>query len=107
MSGTSFQHNKRGNMTPQRVLRIFQLRGGKCAGQCKRKLGPKDDYDVEHIIALENGGTDDDDNLQIMCEMCHALKTKDDHAQAAHGRGMAVRHQVPKKFRQSRGWGWR
>lgn len=104
MTGTSFQHAKRGSMTPQRVLRIFQAHGGKCSGPCKRKLGPKDDYDVEHVIALENGGTDDDENLQILCEWHHKQKTGDDHALASHGRKMAAKAFVPKRFKPKRGW---
>jgi len=106
MTGTSFQHAKRGSMTEQRALRIFQARGGCCA-ECgpKRKLRPGDDWDVDHIIALENGGTDDDDNLQILCEWHHKQKTGDDHAQAGHGRRMAAKHSVPKRFKRSKGWG--
>jgi hypothetical protein len=42
--------------------------------------------DLDHIIALERGGTDDDDYLPVLCEMCHTLKARDDHAEAVHGR---------------------
>ena len=104
MTGTSFQHAKRGSMTEQRALRIFQERGGVCAGPCERKLGPRDDWDVDHIIALENGGTDDDSNLQILCDWCHKPKTAADHSLAGHGRRMATKHSVPKRFKQKRGW---
>lgn len=103
MTGTSFTHAHRGSMTAQRALRIFQARGGVCA-ECgpKRKLRPADDWIVDHIIALENGGTDDDENLQILCDWHHSKKTADDHAQAGHGRRMAVRAFVPKRYRQKR-----
>ena len=103
MTGSSFQHAKRGSMTPQRALRIFQAADGRCH-ICKRKLGPADDWEVEHVIALENGGTDDDANLAPACSWCHADKTTDDHAQAGHGRRMAVRAFVPKRYRQKRGF---
>jgi len=103
MTGSSFTHAKRGSMTPQRALRIFQAADGRCH-ICKRKLGPADDWEVEHVIALENGGTDDDANLAPACSWCHADKTTDDHAQAGHGRRMAVRAFVPKKYRQKRGF---
>jgi len=104
MSGHSFTHAKRGSMTPQRVLRIFQAHGGKCH-VCKRKLGPADSYDIDHVIARENGGSDDDTNLAPICEWCHdKIKTPDDHELASHGRKMAVKRDVPKKFRQSKGW---
>lgn len=31
---------------------------------------------VDHIIELEDGGTNDDDNLQLLCNDCHAAKTR-------------------------------
>lgn len=103
MSST-FTHAKRGSMTEQRALKIFEAHGGRCSGPCARKLMPQDDWDVDHIVALENGGTDDDSNLQILCEWCHKPKTADDHALAGHGRRMAVKSKVPRKFKQKRGW---
>lgn len=33
---------------------------------------------VDHIIALVNGGTDTDDNLQLLCIPCHDDKTRVD-----------------------------
>lgn len=106
MTGTSFTHEKRGSMTGQRALRIFEAGGGRCAGPCGRKLFASDDWHVDHIIALENGGTDDDTNLQILCGWCHKPKTADDHALAGHGRRMAVNAFVPKEYRGT-GKGWR
>jgi len=104
MTNTSFTHATRRSMTPLRALRIFEASGGHCAS-CKRKLGPQDDWDVDHVIALENGGTDEDANLQILCEWCHKPKTADDHGQAAKGKRMAAKHQVPRRFKKSKGWG--
>tara|TARA_R110000822_G_scaffold62916_7_gene154858 strand:- start:505 stop:822 length:318 start_codon:yes stop_codon:yes gene_type:complete len=103
MSGQSFVHDRRGSMTAQRALRIFQACGGRCH-ICKRKLGPADDYEIEHTVALENGGTDDDANLAPACSWCHREKTSDDHALASHGRKMAAKAFVPKRFQQRRGW---
>lgn len=103
MSGSSFTHAPRGSMSPQRALRIFQAADGRCH-ICKRKLGPADDWECEHVIALENGGTDADSNLAPACSWCHADKTTDDHAQAGHGRRMAVKAFVPKRYRQKRGF---
>ena len=103
MTTSTFTHNRRGAMTPQRIARLFEAGGGRCAC-CGRKLGPADDYDLDHIIALENGGTDDDDNIQVVCDWCHTIKTAEDHALAGHGRRMATKHSVPKRFRQSKGW---
>lgn len=114
MTGTSFQHSSRGSMTPQRALRIFQARGGKCFCPandgvrepygCNRKLTAKDNWRVEHGVAFENGGTDDNDGLYILCEWCWPEKDADDHGQASHGRKMAVNLFVPKAYKRSK---WR
>ena len=114
MTGSSFTHAKRGSMTPQRALRIFQARDGRCYCPannidrehygCGRKLKPADDWRVEHGIALENGGTDNDENLWVLCEWCWPVKDADDHGQAADGRGMAVKAFVPRRYRQTRGF---
>jgi len=100
---SAFSHHKRGSMTPQRRARIFDANGGRC-WKCSRKLGPADDWDIDHKIALENGGTDDDENLAPCCDWCHVEKTADDHATAGHGRRMATKHCVPKRFRTGKGW---
>jgi len=98
-----FQHAKRGAMTPQRRARVFAAAEGRCH-KCTRKLGPADDWDCDHIIALENGGTDDDANLAPCCDWCHEDKTADDHATAGKGRRRFTKHTVPKRFQRSRAW---
>lgn len=32
--------------------------------------------DLDHIVPLADGGTDDEDNLQVLCKCCHGLKTE-------------------------------
>lgn len=103
MTGSSFTHATRRSMTPLRALRIFESCGGRCCS-CKRKLGPADDWDIDHVIALENGGSDDDANLQLLCPWCHKPKTADDHGQASKGKRQAAKAFVPKRFKQKRGW---
>jgi len=36
---------------------------------------------ADHILALTNGGTDDDDNIQCLCHPCHERKTRKDLGQ--------------------------
>lgn len=98
-----FQHNARGSMTPQRRARIFAGCEGRCH-KCKRRLGPSDFWIVEHLIALECGGTDDDSNLGITCEWCLPEKNAEDHAAAGHMRRSYTKHVVPSGFRKGRGW---
>lgn len=98
-----FQHNKRGSMPPQRRARIFAAHEGKCH-KCRRKLGPSDFWIVEHLHALECGGSDDDDNLAITCDWCLPEKNEEDHATAGRMRRSYTKHVVPKEFRKGRGW---
>ena len=42
------------------------------------------DLEVDHIINVAQGGTDDDENLQSLCIPCHKAKTA---AESAAGRG--------------------
>lgn len=98
-----FEHQKRGSMSDLRVAKIYARHDGKCAS-CGRKLMAGDDYEIDHKIALANGGTDDDDNLQLLCEGCHILKTGDDVSEAAKGKRRFRKHVVPSRFKPKRGW---
>lgn len=100
----SFVHEKRGAMTEIRVAKIFAAANGKCH-ICARKLRPGDGYEIDHIIALSRGGTDDDSNLAPCCDWCHGIKTKVDTSDAAKGKRMAAKAFVPKRFKKSKGWG--
>jgi 5-methylcytosine-specific restriction protein A len=54
--------------------RIIARERGLCQ-ECKRKGIVSMGTEVDHIKALQHGGTDDDDNLQLLCHDCHADKT--------------------------------
>lgn len=98
-----FRHDARGSMHAARVARIYAANDGRCH-ECGRKLGPQDEYEIDHKIALARGGTDDDANLAPICEGCHIIKTRDDVEEAAKIKRVATKHTVPKKFRKSK-WG--
>lgn len=102
-----FEHEKRRRLTGQELAEIFARCNGHCKGQCKRKLRPADKWDADHITALENGGTNDIENFQVLCEMCHSAKTRNDHAKAGHARRTYTKHNVPSEHRRSRSWGRR
>lgn len=104
-------------MSPQRIARVFALRLGRCGVEgkdehgntvwgdgCGWKFGVKGDYEIDHVLALERGGTDDESNLQLLCCACHAKKTPKDHAAAGHMRRSYTKHVVPSGFRKGRGW---
>jgi len=55
----------------QRIL----IRDAYTCAACGRVIyGPK--AHVDHIKPLEEGGTDDEMNLQTLCESCHGRKTR-------------------------------
>jgi 5-methylcytosine-specific restriction endonuclease McrA len=54
----------------------------KCAG-CKCCLKAKK-YDIDHIRPLANGGTNQIDNLQVLCKACHQDKTANEHEQGQY-----------------------
>lgn len=101
-----FYHEPRKRFTPQERAAVFALRGGKCH-ICRRKLGPQDKWTLEHVIALENGGTNDPENLSVSCSWCEPEKTAEDHAKAGKSRRNYTRHAVHSDFRRSRSWGYR
>jgi 5-methylcytosine-specific restriction endonuclease McrA len=45
--------------------------------KCKNILDAT--YEVDHIIALEDGGNNDIHNLQALCRNCHGKKTMEDN----------------------------
>jgi 5-methylcytosine-specific restriction enzyme A len=63
---------------PPRVrIRVFDAAAGRCQ-ICLRQIGPADQWEVDHISALINGGGNDEDNLQCLCSWCHDEKSQGD-----------------------------
>jgi 5-methylcytosine-specific restriction endonuclease McrA len=63
---------------PPRVrLRIFEAHSGVCH-LTGRKIMPGDKWDLDHIIALANGGKHAEFNLAPALKEPHRAKTKDD-----------------------------
>ena len=50
--------------------------GWNCA-HCKEQLKPW--FEVDHILRLEYGGTNDISNLEALCRECHGKKTSEEH----------------------------
>lgn len=100
----AFVHEKRKVFTDQDRAKAFALAGGRCEC-CTRRIYPGDDWDLDHRIALENGGTNEPGNMQVLCEVCHAKKTGEDHARAGKSRRTYTKHVVPRSRRKSR-WRW-
>lgn len=71
-------HNRRarklengGELSLGLAARLLKLQRGKCAC-CKRPLG--DNFHRDHIMPLALGGTNTDDNIQLLCAPCNLQK---------------------------------
>ena len=62
----------RRRMSRDRRTRILAEYGGLC-GICGRMI--EGEHEIDHIVALGLGGTDDDSNLQPVHIECHRAKT--------------------------------
>ncbi|GHB30560.1 HNH endonuclease [Salinicola rhizosphaerae] len=63
--------------------RVLQRDKGLCQA-CLRAGRVTPATEVDHIVNLESGGTDDDSNLEAICSPCHKAKTA---REAQGGRG--------------------
>ncbi len=48
---------------------------------CRKQGRVTPAIEIDHVVALTNGGTNDESNLQNLCAECHELKTLDDLGQ--------------------------
>lgn len=101
MSTHAFKHAPRQRLTDQERAKLFLDRGGRCH-VCGRKLRSGDTWQLDHVIALEVGGTDTLDNLAPCCSWCHKGKTAEDHGKAAKVRAVAVACILPLGQRQKK-----
>ena len=90
---------------PPRVrLRVWDACGGRCA-ICQRKLRAPDKWDLDHTVALINGGGHRESNLQDACSWCHRDKTNADVAEKAKTAAVRKRHlgiRQPSRFATAR-----
>ena len=61
-----------GQLSKGLTQKLFKLQKGKCAC-CKQPLG--DDYHLDHITPLVLGGTNTDDNMQLLRSKCNLQKS--------------------------------
>lgn len=64
-----------------RIKLLLRKQKGICTW-CKRQFLWDDIYEVDHIVALINGGSSDFGNLQLLHRHCHDVKTAVDMAVA-------------------------
>lgn len=90
---------------PPRVrLRVFAAHMGRCY-LSGRRIGPADAWEVDHIVALVNGGEHRERNLAPVLREKHREKTAEDVKQKAKNDRIRKRHlgiKKPSKFACSR-----
>jgi len=89
------------SVAPPRVrLRIFQAYDGRC-GKCGQSLRVTA-WELDHILALINGGANSEANLMPLCSPCHKVKTKVDVKAKSVTYKKALKHSGAVK---KKGWG--
>jgi len=78
---TRSQQRMTGRRLQARRLRVWS-RDPYCAG-CGELTRFPDGFQLDHIVALANGGEDTEGNCQVLCHPCHEAKTRRDLGQAA------------------------
>lgn len=78
--------------TNKQRLALFEAAGGICH-LCGMKIQLGEAWDLEHVIALSCGGTDDDENIKPAHRECHREKTRDDRTVGAKGERIRQKHQ--------------
>jgi 5-methylcytosine-specific restriction protein A len=90
---------------PPRVrVRIFERHKGRC-GLTNRIIRPGDEWDVDHIVALCNGGSNRESNMVPVLKAPHREKTKRDlkvKGKIARVRKRYLGIQKPRTIRQWR-----
>ena len=93
------------DVTPRERLAVWERDKGICQN-CFRQLGPADKWILEHVRALEKGGTNEKSNLKVFCEPCAGQKTPRDHAEAAKAKRQKRRSLGIRKAPTLRGQGF-
>jgi 5-methylcytosine-specific restriction protein A len=67
----------RGRALQARRLRKWTAVQGLCA-KCRRLTDYPDGFELDHIVAIVNNGSDDEGQTQVLCLVCHTHKTAKD-----------------------------
>jgi HNH endonuclease len=86
----------------ERVREQAQNRCGYCQSPQQYVLGL---LELDHIIPMAKGGTDDEDNLWLACRLCNGFKATQTHARDP-GTSRRVRLFNPRRQRWARHFLW-
>jgi 5-methylcytosine-specific restriction enzyme A len=83
---------------PTRVrVRVFDRFLGICQCGCQRRIHVGDNWDVDHVVAIINGGQNRESNLHPKLKVCHKEKTAMDVATKSKTYRVKSRHLGLKK----------
>jgi len=89
---------------PARVkVRVFSRCNGRCC-ECGVVIVGAIRPEFDHVVALVNGGSNRESNIQCLCQNCHSVKSKSDVAQKATTYRKHAKHIGLKKPRTIRSW---
>jgi hypothetical protein len=97
-----------GSHTQADIDNLYRQQHGRCANpNCRREMANsrsrqvKDRFELDHIVPVCRGGTDNPGNLQLLCPRCNAAKRdKDDIAWAQENGMLFPGAELPKARRQ-------
>jgi len=72
-AGTPSQHRITGRRLQSRRLRVW-AKDPHCV-DCSELTVYPDGFELDHEVALVNGGQDTDENSRVRCHRCHKTKT--------------------------------
>jgi 5-methylcytosine-specific restriction protein A len=67
----------RGRALQRQRERVWLRDQGICA-RCKRITTFPSGFELDHVVALANEGTNEDSNMQVLHHECHEAKTNED-----------------------------
>lgn len=73
-----------GKLSPDIVARLLVLQRGRCAC-CGKRLGKR--FHLDHIVSLARGGSNTDDNVQLLTQRCNNQKHAKDPIDFMRSRG--------------------
>lgn len=79
-----YKNPKRVHRTEPERRKIAMKQNWMCSGKdCSLSEGKQlEEFDIDHIVPLSLGGSEDSSNLQALCPACHRKKT--DHERIGH-----------------------
>lgn len=99
MNREPVQIHKRKSFSAKDRARIFAAHSGVCylSGV---KIGPSDTWDVEHVIPLALGGTNEDENLRPALVDPHRVKSKADVRSISKAKRLEARENGTRRERK-------